>query len=129
MERQKIWTEDLGGAHLSGDDMLSNLGFEDMHNVVESPGRHGVIMVGNCRRCGRQWKMAISWGEVQCFFIGQKVRGAVPTAQGVVIKYGCPACRKVTPVLCRWPEIRGYVDHGVSSGCLSRDIYNFANAG
>lgn len=122
MSFQKVWSEDLKGAHMTGVDMMHGLGLEQMHEVMDDVTRFGVVCVGNCRRCGRQWKMVCSWGEIQAFYLGQGVKGTVPTRQGVIIKVGCPGCRRVTPVMCGWDEVGRYVHHGVRSGSLDEQI-------
>lgn len=117
-EKQKVW----GEARDATDDMLQGLGEGHDLDVADSVTRRGIVLVGSCQSCGRQWKSVSPWVEIAAFYTGMAVQGTRPSRQGMIVPMGC-ACGKTTPLILDWDDVRKYVDMGVRSGCLDPSIY------
>lgn len=124
MNRPKVWTEDVENDP-RGDDMMTALGEPERTHVVDDTSKRGIVCLGNCIHCGRQWKMVTTWGEIAAMFLGQPLVGTRATRQGVLLGVGCK-CSKTTPMRFAWPEIKQYVEIGVQSGSLDPKIYEAA---
>jgi hypothetical protein len=121
-DKTKVWSDGQGqGA--TADDMMAALGDETDLGVIDQSTRRGMVMTGNCKHCGRQWKAISPWGEVAMMFIGQVPQPPPwkPTRQGIIVPMGC-ACGKTSPLLVDWDEIRRWVDVGIRSGALDPTI-------
>jgi len=121
--RGAVWREQMvrNGRALGADDMLANLGAEQLEEVNTRPHRGGIESTHSCRHCGWQAKMITPWGEILAFFIGRKVKGTTPTNQGIVVRPVCGHCGKITPILIEWPEIKKWVESGVQAGRIPRN--------
>jgi hypothetical protein len=121
-DRKSVWSE----AHNSYDDIThATSGDESSTQVDDRVTADGIIVVGNCGNCGRQWKGLCPWVDIQQFFLGQDVPNTKRTRSGYVLLMGCP-CGKATPMAIGWDEVRKYVDVGVRAGVLRPELYRVA---
>lgn len=127
MNRPKVWAEDIS-TDPRGDEMLAALGESERSHVVDEVSKRGVVCLGNCAKCGRQWKMVIPWGEIAAVFLGQTIVGTRATRQGVLFGVGCRCGTTPTPMRISWPEVKQYVEIGVQSGSLDPRIFEAAKA-
>jgi len=125
MNEKKVWTEDQVNDP-NGADMMAALGESERTHIVDDVSKRGIICLGNCIRCGRQWKMVITWGEIAAMFIGQPIDGTRATRQGVLLGVGCRCGTNPTPMRISWPEIKQYVEIGVQSESLNPKIFEVA---
>jgi hypothetical protein len=127
-DKTKIWS-DGQDSKASSEDMMAGLGDEADLQVQDASTRRGMVMTGNCKHCGRQWKAISPWGEVAMMYCGQipNVQPAPwqPVRQGVIVQMGC-ACGKMSPLMIGWDEIQSWVDVGVRSGSLDPRILQAA---
>jgi len=116
-DKSKVWSE----AHGSTDDLSYGINMDDYSPVSDTVVKKGVVTMGDCTSCGRQWKSLIPWAEVASFYIGYPVPNTVPTRQGIMTKSKCPCGYQFRTIL-DWSEIQQYVDKGVRAGCLKPNI-------
>jgi len=123
-DKTKNWSDGQDGK-ATADDMMAALGDEQDLQVQDASTRRGMVMTGNCKHCGRQWKAISPWGEVAMMFCGQVPNMDPPpwqpSRQGIVVPMGC-ACGKLSPLRIDWDEIRRWVDVGIRSGALDPRI-------
>lgn len=124
--RPKVWAEDVVNDP-RGDEMMAALGESERSHVVDEVSKRGLVCLGNCMKCGRQWKMVVPWGEIAAMFLGQPLAGTKATRQGVLLGVGC-RCNAPTPMRITWPEIKQYVEIGVQSGSLDARIFEAAKS-
>jgi len=128
VDKIKAWSEGQDSKATS-EDMMAGLGDEQDLNVQDTSTRRGMIMTGNCKHCGRQWKAISPWGEIAMMFCGQipNMNPAPwqPTRQGIIVPMGC-ACGKLSPLKIEWDEVRRWVDVGIRSGALDPAILRAA---
>jgi hypothetical protein len=122
-DKIKNWSDGQGERAATSQDMMAGLGDEQDLQVLDEATRRGMVMTGNCKHCGRQWKAVSPWGEVAMMFCGQVPNPPPwkPTRQGIFVPMGC-ACGKSSPLLLEWDEIRRWVDVGIRSGALDPAI-------
>lgn len=126
-DKTKTWSDGQGESRASAEDMMEALGDQEDVKVKATPCANGVILMGNCHHCGRQWKMLSPWAEVAMMFVGQVPNGPngeppwKPTRQGIFMRTDC-ACGKKSPMVTEWDEIRAWVDIGIRIGALSPKI-------
>lgn len=140
MEREKAWSEGRGQT----EDVMFGLGAgADIDVAVQDmPVKTGVILIADCTRCGRQNKSIIDWGEISIWEM-KRTRPADappnhpqwdlnierPTRQGLIVSIRCNGSMcgtKPFPVMIAWTELRDWIDVGVQSGCLKRQIYDLS---
>ena len=123
-DKTKNWS-DGQDSKATSDDMMAGLGDEQDLQVEDAATRRGMVMTGNCKHCGRQWKAISPWGEVAMMYCGQIPNVQPPpwkaTRQGILVPMGC-ACGKSSPLLLDWDEIRRWVNDGVRSASLDPAI-------
>lgn len=123
-DKTKNWS-DGQDSKATSDDMMAGLGDEQDLQVEDAATRRGMVMTGNCKHCGRQWKAISPWGEIAMMYCGQVPNMQPPpwqpARQGVVVPMGC-ACGKMSPLRINWDEIERWVDVGVRSGSLDPRI-------
>jgi len=116
-EKFQHWSESRG----QSDDITHGLGGDGSDDVDSKTVRRGVLLLADCQHCGWQWKGIIPWGEVAMFFMGEPVQNTKATRQGIFMKLGC-RCAKAFPMIIDWDEVRCWVDKGIRSGSINRDI-------
>lgn len=109
------WSESRGRYEDSTHGVGNFSGDEDVSVQVV---RRGVIVMCNCKHCGRQWKGIIEWSEVVQHFMEHPVPGTKKTRQGVLMAVSCNGCQKNSTMIVGWPEIRSWVESGVQTSCL-----------
>jgi len=129
MNKLRAWSEGRG----SSEDATMGLGGLN-DNVVDRPVRDGILLQScQCLNCGYQMQHILDWGEIACFFLNDKppehkradAQGSPISTfykSGVEVKLQCRHCAKMSPVMCTWPEIEGWVHIGVRERALSRAI-------
>jgi hypothetical protein len=135
-DQDKPWSEFHKSAdgHYATDDITHAIGGEaDSVLVDDRVTRRGIILLGNCGHCGRQWKSVSPWPEVMMIFVQagtlpgeQPLPGVQMTKNGVVLAMGC-RCGKATPLVLGWDEVQKYGDAGVRNGFLPPTIYRTAS--
>lgn len=121
-----IWSEHAKGRSQSTNDIMSGvgLGAESLEVVTKDVGPNGVTCKFDCSHCGRQTALITVWPELVAFFRGQKVKGATPTQQGVLMRVRCP-CRRVNRLLWGWDEVHNYVTQAVRLRQVPPHVLNF----
>ncbi len=114
MNRGGIWSEHQRGRLQSTEDVMSGvgLGVDSLEVVMKRTGPHGVECTYDCARCGRQTRMITPFPELAFYYTGQKVKGATPTNQGIVVAMRC-RCRFVNRMLWSWAEVDQHVREAV----------------
>jgi len=120
--RHRMWSEGRESKSTAAD-ALEGLDFEQMENVKEEVTRAGVLHMGNCLKCGRQWKMISKWPEIAGWFLGQAVPETQPTRQGILTSPKCPVCATQQRFIIPWHDVKNHVDMGVRSAMIPATIY------
>lgn len=128
-DKLKNWSDGLGNrAH--SHDMMHNVGDIDGLAVDEVVAARGVVLMGDCPHCPRQWKAVIPWGEVAMMYVGQVPRVEpppwMPTRQALFLGKLCRCSLahgvKPQPVRVEWSEVDQWVESGIRSGALDPRI-------